>query len=91
MDKEFVPTIKVVAFKRTGKYYACGTDPLKPEHYSMFGFELTDLIKKNDPSIRDYCCVTSGFHGEGYYFVIEVDYGLKNDFCYFLFDPKGRT
>jgi hypothetical protein len=90
LNDNFKPTIKVVSFKESGKYYSEHTSFLKPEHYDMFGFELSELIKNNDPSVRDYSGLLSAFNGS-YYYVIEVDYGPKRNFCYFLMNRiKGE-
>lgn len=89
MDKEFVPTIKVVSFKESGKYYSEHTSFLSPYHYNIYGFQLSQLIKNNDHSVRHYSGLTSGFSGECY-FLIEVDYGPKQDFCYFLFNNTRK-
>lgn len=85
MNDDFNPTIKVCAFKKSGKYYAEHTSILTPEHYNhLFGFELSDLIRANDTSVHQYSPVTSKFDTKNFDYLVEVDYGPKKDFCYFL-------
>lgn len=82
MNQDFIPTIKVTSFKESGKYYSEHTSALKPAHLEIYGFELSDRIKKNLPEVQDYSGLIGGFD-HSFYYVVEVDYGPKQDFCFF--------
>ncbi len=87
--------ITVMSFKPTGKWYAGGpneeygpTKLLKPEHRELHGFQLLDLIHKNDESVRSYTDVSGGFNP---YFVHVVMVHYPEDvrnFCTYMIPAK---
>lgn len=90
MDNWKSATITVQTYKPRGKWYAGSTSRLKPEHIEMFGFQLEELIRKNDQSVQEYSGVVNGFD-EQFLHTIEVDYGDDGDgknFCHFMLRNK---
>lgn len=79
------PTIKVTSFKESGKYYSEHKSTLSDDHIDLAGYKLSQLIRNNDPSVFEYAGLTSGFNGE-FYYIIEVDYGDLQNFCFFCLD-----
>jgi hypothetical protein len=80
-------SIRVTTFKDiSGKYYTEKINELQGRHYDLASWDLIDLIRQNDKSVRQYSGVQSGFSG-AFYYLIEVGYEEgSGKFCYFLLD-----
>jgi hypothetical protein len=74
--------IKIVSYKRSGKYYSEKESVLKLEHERLAGFELTELLDSLSAPVKEYFGV---LHPDGFDNVIEVEYpdGVRN-FCNFM-------
>lgn len=86
------PKIVVTAFKGTGKFYSDSENELSTEHAALPPWTLSSLIRSNDPSVRHYSGLSSGFNGDFYYVVQVVYPENEHGFNYFLFDNlHGNT
>jgi hypothetical protein len=77
------PIIKVMVFKESGKYYASHDSELKEVHKKLQGYDLMDLIRKNDESVKTYSPIIDGF-SHNFFYTIDVDYDTETNFCTFL-------
>jgi hypothetical protein len=82
--------ITVTSYRDTGKCYTTHTCELKPEHEALEGFELIDLFRDNDPSVRDYTGLSCGV--TGFIFAINVLYLSEENrtkYCHRLIFGEG--
>jgi hypothetical protein len=81
--------IRVTSFRLSGKWYTTKETILKEEHKTNKGFELAELIQRNDLSVRDYSGLIGGFTNTMYHVVdlLCLDDGNENMFCKFIRVP----
>lgn len=78
--------IRITAYKDSGKWYSTHESVLKEEHSNLAGYELLDLIKNNDESVREYSCIQNGFPSYFFYVVdvMYMDKANQTNFCNYL-------
>ena len=84
--------INVMVYKGIGGYYSSHSSELKPEHCELVGYKLEELIRANDPSVREYSGLGRGFDNSDFYFTVHVVYPPGNqNFCIFLLLNKAAV
>ena len=83
--------IRITSYRDSGKWYTTHESVLKDEHNNIAGYELLELIKGNDDSVKEYSGLTSGFP-DYFFYTVNVIYSNEanqSNFCNYLVLLKG--